>query len=233
MEDKFVKHENGEKVSVTHAEANSETSIFICHGFGGNKERQSDYLELVEEGFNVVTLSFRGNGKSDGEFIDQDLSTRISDLKKVVENFETEKTVLFGTSFGGKVAFHATEDLDADAVITKGPVTYKEIMDKFREVVENKGQFEYIPDKPIDERFFDDFESYKFEDLTSSIEIPLAIFHGCKDTTVHPKFSFKAAEKLETSIMLEKLEGEEHSFSEEGKDYMFSQMISWLHNNGF
>jgi len=233
MKNANIEIKDGEKVKVAHREVDSDTWVFVCHGFGGNKERQSEYLELAEKGFNVATLSFRGNGESDGEFIDQDLTSRIADLKTVVEHFEPEKTVLFGTSFGGKVAFHASRELEADAIIGKAPVTYKEIMDKFRKVVENKGRFEYIDGKPIDESFFEDFDSYSFEDIADEIAVPVAIFHGADDTTVHTEFSFKAAEALDTSVMLEKIEGEKHSFSENGKDYMLNEMVSWLKNNGF
>mgnify|MGYP002761403399 FL=1 len=177
-------------------------------------------------------MSFRGNGNSDGNFIEQDLSSRIKDLEAAVEYFKPERTILLGTSFGGKVAFHAADDIEIDAVIGKAPVTYKEIMDKFREVVDNKCRFEYIEGKPIDERFFEDFDSYNFEDLYG-IDVPVAIFHGADDTTVHPEYSFRAAENIDTSVMLEKIEGEKHSFSEGAKDYLLAQMVSWLQNNEF
>ncbi|MFB6180304.1 MAG: alpha/beta hydrolase family protein [Candidatus Nanohalobium sp.] len=226
----LIELENKEEVAATCAEAESDTWIFVCHGFGGNKDRQSEYLELSEEGFNVVTFSFRGNGESSGDFIDQDLSSRIEDLKAVVEYFEPEKAVLFGTSFGGKAVFHAATDLDVDAVIGKAPVTYGEIMDKFRAAVEEKGRFEYIEGKPIDKRFFEDFDTYSFEDAAESIEAPVAIFHGGEDTTVHPEYSFKACRKLDR-VMVEKLEGEKHSFSEKAKAYMVEQLKAWLENN--
>lgn len=228
----FIEVEDGEEIACICREAESEEWIFVCHGFGGNKDRQSEYLKLSEEGFNVVTLSFRGNGHSDGKFIEQDLSSRIKDLKAAVKYFKPENTILFGTSFGGKVAFHAADDIEIDAVIGKAPVTYKEIMDKFREVVDNKCRFEYIEGKPIDERFFEDFDSYNFEDLYG-IDVPVAIFHGADDTTVHPEYSFRAAENIDTSVMLEKIEGEKHSFSEGAKDYLLAQMVSWLQNNEF
>lgn len=233
MNETKIEVENREKVDIVNAKADSDKWFFVCHGFGGHKDRQLKYLELAEEGFNVVGFSFRGNGDSDGKFIEQNLSTRIEDLKAVVRHFEPEETILLGTSFGAKVALHSANELDADGVVVKSPVTYNEIMDKFREAVENKGRFEFIEGKPIDERFFENFDNYSFDGLVDEINVPVAIFHGADDTTVHPEYSFEAAEKLETSVMLEKLEGEEHSFSEEGKDYMLSQMVSWLRNNGF
>lgn len=233
MKENFIEVEDGEKVKTGFEGSDSDKWLFVCQGFGGNKDRQSEYLDLAEKGFNVVTLSFRGNGDSDGEFINQDLSSRIKDLKAVVKHFEPENKILFGTSFGGKVALHSAEELNANAVVLKSPVTYKEIMDKFREAVENKGSFEFIEGKPIDERFFKDFDNYNFDDLVDEMNVPVAIFHGGDDTTVHPKYSFRAAEELETSVMLEKLEGEKHSFSEEGKEYMLSQIVSWLNTNNF
>ncbi len=231
----LIEVENGEKVALIHHENNSDKWIFFCHGFGSNKEGSYENRaeKMVEEGWNAVRFDFRGNGESDGEFIDQSLSSRIEDLKAVVEYFKPEKYVLFGSSFGGKVVFHAATELEPENVIGKAPVTHNEIMDKFKAAVENKGEFEYIPEKPIDQRFFNDFEQYSFDNIADELDIPVAIFHGAADTTVHPEHSFNAAETLDTNIMLQKLEGEKHSFSETAENYMIDQIISWLHNNGF
>jgi pimeloyl-ACP methyl ester carboxylesterase len=230
-EDKFIDLENGEKIAVTYAESESNKWVFVCHGFGGNRHRQSEYLKLAEEGLNVVTLDFRGNGDSSGDFINQTLSSRIQDLEAAVDFFNPGKYVLFGTSFGGKVVFHAAPELNPGWIIVKSPVTYNETMQKFRSVVEEKGEFEFIEGKPIDKRFIDDLEEYSFDSL--DIDVPVAIIHGADDTTVHPEYSFQAAQSLDTDVMLQKLKGEEHSFTEEKKDYMFRLMVVWLESNGF
>ena len=209
-EDKFVQLENEERIAVSHAESESNEWIFVCHGFAGNRKRQSEYLKLSKQDFNVVTLDFRGNGNSSGDFIEQTLSSRIKDLKAVVEFFNPENFVLFGTSFGGKVVFHAASDLDPDKLVVKSPVTYNETMEKFKSVVEEKGEFEFVEGKPIDTRFIKDLEEYSFDNL--AINSPVAIFHGADDTTVHPEFSFKAAKNLDTDVMLQKLKDEKHSF---------------------
>jgi dipeptidyl aminopeptidase/acylaminoacyl peptidase len=104
-------------------------------------------------------------------------------------------------------------------------------MEKFRSVVEEKGEFEYISGKPIDMRFVKDLEDYSFENL--NINVPVAIFHGSADTTVHPEYSFRAAQKLGTNVMLQKLEGEKHSLSEGAKNYMINLMFAWLDSNDF
>jgi len=131
------------------------------------------------------------------------------------------------------VVFHAAKDLEPEAVIGKAPVTYNEIMEKFRAVVENKGRFEYIDGKPIDNRFMEDLDSYSFEDVVENFDIPVAIFHGGADTTVHNEHSFRAADKLETDVMLQKFEDEKHRFSDEAEEKMRDRMITWLCKNGF
>lgn len=225
-----VEVETGEEVSAVHHSADSDKWIFFCHGYGSDKE--GSYEErakrAVEEGYNAVRFDFRGNGESDGEFIDQSLSSRIQDLKACIDFFEPEKIFLFGMSFGGKVVSHATEEMDIEALILKSPVTYNSIMDKFRKVVEEKGSYTHFGDKTIDERFFEDFDTYSFEEVTSGLDLPVAVFHGGADTTVHFENSAEAVKAFETEALLYKLEGEEHSMSDEGEKKLKDMMFAWL-----
>jgi alpha-beta hydrolase superfamily lysophospholipase len=227
----FIEVEDGEKVAAMHHEADSERWMFFCHGYGSDKE--GSYEErakrAVEEGFNAVRFEFRGNGESDGDFIDQSLSSRIRDLKACINFFEPQRIYLFGMSFGGKVVSHATEELNVEALILKSPVTYNSIMNKFREVVEEKGTYTHFADKTIDKRFFEDFDTYSFEDVTSGFDAPVAIFHGGSDTTVHFENSAEAVKAFETDALLYKLEGEKHSISDEGEEKMKDMMFAWLH----
>lgn len=224
-----VEVEGRKHVATVHHKAVSDHWIFVCHGFGGNKERQEDILEKANrEGFNAVGLDFRGNGESSGKFIEQTLSSRMEDLKAVIEYFDPGRYVLYGTSFGAKVVLHSLNELEPESVVVKAPVTYNETMEKFRSVVEEKGEFEYIDGKPIDERFIEDLEEHSFEEVSGKLDTPVAIFHGGDDTTVHPEHSFKAAQELETDVMLQKYRGEEHSFTGDGKEKMLDQIFDWL-----
>lgn len=225
-----VEVDDGQHVAAVHHETDSEKFVFFCHGFGSDKEGSHEPRceKAVEEGWNGVRFDFRGNGESAGDFIDQDLSSRIEDLKAVVNHFGPERYVLFGSSFGGKVVFHASEKLEPEAIVTKAPVTYNEIMEKFRNVVEEKGEFTHHPGATIDGRFFEDLDRYSFDDL--EIDVPVAVFHGASDTTVHPGHSFRAAQELETDVMLQKLEDEKHSFSDEAEEKMQQLMFDWLEN---
>jgi len=54
------------------------------------KEAEKKRAErIVEEGWNAVRFDFRGNGESDGEFIENGLSSKIMDLETVIEHFLT------------------------------------------------------------------------------------------------------------------------------------------------
>lgn len=232
MEETRIEVENGEKVSAAYHSADSDKWLFLCHGYGSNKENsyKKRAERAVEEGFNAVRFTFRGNGESDGEFIDQSLSSRIKDLKSVIEYYSPERIFLFGMSFGGKVVLHATEDLDVEALVFKSPVLYGSEMEKFHEVVKEKGTYTHFADKTIDERFFEDFSKYSFEDASEEIDFPVAIFHGGADTTVHFENSAEAVKDIATDGMLYKLQGEKHSMSDEGEKKLLDIMFAWLEN---
>ncbi len=228
----FIEVENGEEVAAVHHEASSNKWIFLCHGFGGNKDRGNKTRAEAynEAGWNTVRLDFRGNGESDGDFIEQDLSSRIEDLEAVMDYFKPGKSVLFGTSFGGKVVFHTAVQRDVDGVIGKAPVTYNRIMDKFKSVIDEKGTYEYIDGKPIDERFMEDLKTYSFSDVEDQLNIPVFISHGSADQTVHIENSFEASKNLDVDIELQKLKGVKHSYTVPGKIKMNRAVRAWLSN---
>lgn len=227
----FIQVEDDEEVAVVHHEADSDRWIFFCHGFGSNKQGsyQSRCNKLNENGWNAVRFDFRGNGESDGEFIEQSLSSKIQDLEAVIDHFEPESCVVFGSSFGGKVAFHScVQDHRIKAVIGKAPVTYNSIMEKYRSVVEEKGEHEHISGKKIDKRFFEDFDKHMFEEVENDLDVPVLIFHGSSDNTVHIENSYKALKKLDTDVTLHKLKNEKHSFSHGVEREMQKSIVNWL-----
>ncbi|MFQ3308339.1 MAG: pimeloyl-ACP methyl ester carboxylesterase [Candidatus Nanohaloarchaea archaeon] len=232
MAEKFIEVEDGEKVSVAHHKADSEEWIFFCHGYGTDKEGSYEKRaeRAAEEGFNAVRFTFRGNGDSDGDFIDQNLSSRLRDLKSVIDYYQPEKIILFGMSFGGKVVLHALEDLEVESVVFKSPVLYNSEMDKFKEVVEEKGKYTHFDDKTIDKRFFEDFDNYSFQEAIESIDMPVALFHGGDDSTVKFKNTADAVKHMDAEIMLRKFKGETHFMTAEAEEKLLDEMMTWLKN---
>ena len=230
VEKKYSVDVEHEEVAAIHHEADSDRWIFFCHGFGSDKSGsyESRAEKAVEEGWNAVRFDFRGNGESDGDFIDQSLSSKIKDLEAAVNYFEPDSYVVFGSSFGGKVVFHFTAENDPEAVIGRAPVTYNSIMEKYRSVIEEKGEFTHHPGATIDERFYDDLDTYSFKECAERIDVPVAIFHGAADSTVHIENSIEAFGELGTDTMLQKFKGEKHSFSEKADQKMQKMIFNWL-----
>lgn len=225
-----IEVEKGEEISAVHHKADSDKWLFLCHGFGSNKKGsyKARAERAVAEGFNAVRFDFRGNGESNGEFRDQYLSDKIKDLKACIEFFQPDEIFLFGMSFGGKVIFHAAKDLDVEAVIGKSPVTYNSVMDKFRDAVEEKGEFTLFEDKTITRDFYTDLDTYNFSETNEGLDIPIAVFHGSADTTVHFENSAEAAEEYDGEFMLYKLKDEAHSVSEEAERKIQDMIFAWL-----
>lgn len=219
-----------EKVSAFHMPEGSEKWIFFCHGFADTKERSMKPLaeEFNDRGFNTVVFDFRGNGESSRKFRDATLSTRIEDLEAVINHFDPEKCFVYGTSFGAKVAFHTAAKNDlVDSLVVKAPVTYNKIMGKFREVMKEKGEAEFYG-KKFGKKFFDDLDSYSFENVEDKLDVPTAVFHGGSDTTVHPEKTLEAAKKLNVELQIRKIRGEKHSFSDKAEEKLVKEAIRWL-----
>lgn len=225
-----IEVEKDEEVAAVHHEADSDRWIFFCHGFGSDKEGSYEMRceRAVEEGWNAVRFDFRGNGDSDGDFIEQCLSSKIEDLESVIKFFEPEKFALFGSSFGGRVILESESRIDPVALICRAPVTYNKIMEKYRSVVEEKGNFTHHEGATIDSRFYEDFDSYSFDRTVQEIGTPAIIFHGQADSTVHIENSVKAFSELDTDVTIRKFENEKHSFSEKAESSMQDLMFYWL-----
>ncbi|WP_336134405.1 alpha/beta hydrolase family protein [Natronomonas amylolytica] len=220
-----------ESVVAVHHEADADDWLVFCHGFLSDKS--GSYEERCEravaEGYNAVRFDFRGCGESDGAFVDQNLSTRIADLRAVVDYFEVPSYTAFGSSFGGKTAFHAAVDDDRiEAIITRAPVTYNRAFAAAREAVESAGVFRYDEEYVIDDRFFEDFDTYAFADVAERLDVPVAIFHGREDATVPLSDSLDAVGALSTDTLLQAYREEGHRFSAATEDRLREQAFDWL-----
>jgi pimeloyl-ACP methyl ester carboxylesterase len=231
MERHTVSVTDDESVVAVRHEADSDDWLVFCHGFLSDKS--GSYEErcerAVREGYNAVRFDFRGCGESEGTFIEGNLSTRIADLGAVVDYFDPPAYTAFSSSFGGKTAFHAAVDDDrVEALLTRAPVTYNRAFDAAREAVESQGVFQYDEEYAIDERFFEDFDTYAFADVAEALEVPVAIFHGREDASVPFSDSLDAVDALRTDTLLQAYREEGHRFSEGAEARLREQAFEWL-----
>lgn len=224
---------DGDSVVAVHHEGEGDRWIFFSHGFVSDKE--GSYEErcsrAVAEGFDAVRFDHRGCGESDLGFGEQNLSTRLEDLAAVVGFFDPDSCVVFGSSFGGKVALHAAVDdhpTDVDvagrveAVVARAPVTYVDVFEDLR------GGDSDPSDSGVAEGFFDDLGSYPFSAASSSLDAPLAVFHGRDDAAVPVSSSFEAAEDVDVDVSMHAWQEEGHRFSRPAEERLQSEMFRWL-----
>lgn len=225
--------------AVRHVSDLDETGplLVFCHGLVSDKSGSYELRasRATTEGFDAVRFDFRGCGESTGDFRDQTLRSKLSDLRAVLTYFDPSSVALFGSSFGAKVAFHlAGEDDRVVAVIGRAPVTYTRTFDSMRETVERHGRVELTDDHVVDGRFVADLDRYPFADAVAGIEVPVAIVHGATDDSVPLKDSLDAVESLSrrTDVWLQVFEGEGHRFSRAAEDRLQDLVFGWLATSG-
>jgi pimeloyl-ACP methyl ester carboxylesterase len=225
---------DGERVVAVHHEAPSDDWLIFCHGFQSDKSGSYETRceRAVAEEYNGVRFDFRGCGESDRNLDEQTLSTRIADLRAVVDHFDPPSYVVFGSSFGGKVAFHADDDR-IEAIATRAPVTYNRTFDDLRRAVDGDAAEEGVEreeDVPPGswQSFFEDLDSYSFGEAVADISVPVAIFHGRADESVAFEDSVEATEELDVDVLLQAYADEGHLFSREAEARMREQLFDWL-----
>lgn len=243
---------DGERVVAVHhapddagadGAADAAPWVVFCHGFLSDKSGSYEgrCQRAAGEGYHAVRFDFRGCGEADGVFVDQTLSDKIADLRAVLVHFDPGSVVLFGSSFGGKVAFHAAAEMAADdgsatgtdnvtveAIATRAPVTYNRTFAEARREVEREGSLTFETDQTIDGRFFEDLAASPFADVVAVVDCPVLMVHGAGDESVDIADSFEAAAALETDVLLEKVRGEGHRFSEASERQLRTRLFDWL-----
>ncbi|MFC7132184.1 MULTISPECIES: alpha/beta hydrolase family protein [Salinibaculum] len=220
-----------ESVVAVHHEAPTDAWLVFCHGFLSDKSGSYEGRceRAVEAGYNAVRFDFRGCGEADGAFVDQTLSDKLADLRAVVDHFDPDRYALFGSSFGGKVAFHAAAAADrVTAIATRAPVTYNRAFDGYRASVAREGSHAFDTGQRIAGRFFDDFDQYPFDAVVGNLSVPVAIFHGAADESVPVGDSFEAAQHLQTDVLLQKFVDEGHRFSRPAEAQLRDLLFDWL-----
>ncbi|WP_185967770.1 alpha/beta hydrolase [Formosa sediminum] len=96
------------------ATGNKKANIFLVHGAGGNVSSYKSLIKpLIENGFGVYALDWRGYGKSTGipnyKGVMKDTEIAFQDfIRKTTK--DSLKTIVYGLSLGGQMAVKITKD---------------------------------------------------------------------------------------------------------------------------
>lgn len=163
-----------------------KASVFFIHGSGGNVGRYTKMIKpLVEGGFQVYALDWRGFGKSNGiplhTNVLEDTKTAFKNMLKR-EDVKPTKIVVLGQSLGGQVAVRLTKEFEnkIDALVLDGSVA------SFPTLAADFAPIEFLRKRA--ESNPDDFnEPYKaVEDIKDIKNTPKLIIQSSNDKVVTP-----------------------------------------------
>lgn len=239
MEEIFLTTEDNVKIALNHYQNNRDEVVIIAHGWFMTKDSKA-FLKISEElykHFDVITLDFRGHGKSSGFYTFT--SKEILDLKSVVDYAKKQysKIYLAGFSLGGaQVLIHSAEYNDVDKIIAvSAPCDF----DKIENQIWKKEAF--IPT-------FKKFElkrwlsvrpcviirdKIKPIDIVDKITVPTLFVAGKNDPTVHFWHTQKLYEKAVCPKQFELFENGIHAedlYLDEPERFI-NLCINFLKNN--
>ena len=179
---------------------------------------------LYDEGYACLRFNFRGcregPEKSEGEFEDISLTSRIEDYQSALQFLQDTGKVdmhrlgVIGSSFGGMVAV-AAQDKRVKAMVTLSTPYKIPRFDK-PQIPKQVGDYVEPPSgRGFKKDFYEDLRKY---DLLKAIRRapPILILHGSLDEVVHLEHSQKLYEAAAEPKRLEIIKGADHVFSQNG-----------------
>lgn len=161
--------EDGETLVLWRAQAAADkpTVVYFSGNAGGLKERSDRFSRLIDEGFGVVALAYRGSSGSTGM---PDETALISDARALVASLDAMPLVIYGESLGTAVAIRLAAEGLGDRVVLEAPFT--SIPDLI---------LSQHPTEKLDHLITQRWESHLY---VSRVTQPLLVVHGDRDHLV-------------------------------------------------
>ena len=178
----------------------SDKVLIYFHGNAGNiYHRIAELLKLRDVGFNVVGVSYRGYGKSEGkpseEGIYQDGQAVFSYVSKEL-GFSESNIIIFGRSIGTTVAIHTAQHKDIAGLVLVTPLT----SGKAQARASGLGLL-----SPLAGNAFDNITKIK------NIGAPVLVIHGTRDRVIPYSMGQEIFAATKTSKKFIKIEGAGHN----------------------
>ncbi len=190
---KFVQTTSGIKISIHHLRTEKDRAIVIAPGFFQSKITPTftRIAHDLEKNFDVISMDFRGHGKSDGLYTFSALEKE--DLKAVIDYAREryKKVGVLGFSYGGSIAIiEQAEFKNIDSIVcVSSPMDSEKIEFKWWTIDAIKLGMKGLepgagvrPGNPF-------LHKIKPLDVISSISAPIYFIHATNDPTVSAKHS--------------------------------------------
>lgn len=243
----------GQKIVGILQKPDTQTSriAILAHGFTGSKEGPHSGLfpmlskKLVDNGFAVLRIDFRGTGESDGYFVDMTVKDESSDLVRAIDFVKEigyEKIGIIGESMGGTVSVTAYNEkincmvLWYPAIWLKDTAVSYYIKEKGMKELETEGWLTYVKTRTgekfkLGKEFISEVLTLDLTKNLKKIQCPILFIHGDDDPTVSHTQSEKAINLVSSKIKsLETIKGGNHTFdsSKEHKQKCVNLTVDWF-----
>ncbi len=197
--------------------------------------------ELNLQGIAVLRFDFTGLGESEGDFVDTNFTTNISDLEAAADYLARHyepPTLLIGHSLGGAAVLCAASRMPSiKAIVTiAAPFAPDHVSKHFKHKIDsivNEGSATVdIGGRPfqIAKQFVDDLGNHRLEENIKDLDAALLILHSPQDRTV----SIDEAAKLYTAARHPKsfvsLDGADHLLSSDTDSIYAGRVIAGWSN---
>ena len=191
LKELFLTARDGVKIAINHYNTGHDEVLIIAHGWFMTKDSSyfSDMAKVFSENFDVISMDFRGHGKSSGFYTFT--SKEPMDLKSVVDYAKKQysKIYLMGFSLGGAlVLIHSALEKNVEKVIAvSAPHSFIKIENQmWRKDAWSHSlrKFEFIrwitvrPSIVIGKKI-------RPIDIVDKVEPPTLFVAGKKDVTIH------------------------------------------------
>lgn len=231
------RNRSGEKLDTSfHPGSREDVLVVIGHGVTGNKDRPL-LVALAEglaaRGWPCLRVSYSGNGASEGDFREANITKESGDLRAILDALPAGLKVAYaGHSMGGAVGLLTAADDARIRVLVSlaGMVRTDDFCEReFGAATPGKGCMWDDPQFPLSQQFVDDLTSTgDLFDEAARISVPWLLIHGSDDDVVGIDDSRDAYDTAEEPKRLVEIPGAGHSFDEASYPRVISEVADWL-----
>lgn len=229
----------GEHLDFTfHLGAPARSEIIILgHGVTGNKDRPF-LVEMAEgwadQGLNVVRHSWSGNGESEGEFSESNITKEVADLDAIIGALTAAgyKICYAGHSMGGAVGVRqAARDERIKWLVSLAGIVHTRAFaeDAFGDLTPGEGLMFDKEGLILPQAYMDDLRGIdSVIDDVAKINVPWLLLHGDADDVVPIQDSRDAVARATTSdVQFVELPGTDHIFDPGAVPHVVEKVGAW------